>query len=58
MAKFQIRDSDPGFRKFRKQLQGGPDAVDIGLFSEQGSDLVIYAASNEFGIHRMSPLIP
>ena len=53
MAKFQIRDSDPGFRKFRKQLKGGPDAVDIGLFSEQGSDLVIYAASNEFGTEKI-----
>lgn len=49
MAKFKVRDSDPGFRKFRRQLKGGPNAVNIGLFGEQGSDLVIYAASNEFG---------
>lgn len=55
MAKriFSVRDSDPGFRKFRRQLKGGPDAVNIGLFGEQGSDLVIYAASNEFGTEKV-----
>lgn len=53
MAKFKVRDSDPGFRKFKRQLQGGPNAVNIGLFGEQGSDLVIYAASNEFGTEKI-----
>ena len=48
MAKFIVRDSDPGFKKLIKNLKG-PDRVDIGVFSEQGEDLVIYAASNEFG---------
>ena len=48
-TKFKVRDSDPEFRKFRKQLRGGPDAVNIGLFGEQGSDLVEYATRNEFG---------
>ena len=48
MAKFKVRDSDPGFKKLRKNFKG-PDRVDIGVFSDQGSDLVIYAASNEFG---------
>ena len=53
MAKrFKIRDSDPGFKNFRNQLKGGPNAVNIGLFGEQGSDLVIYAASNEFGTEK------
>ena len=47
-----VRDSDPGFKKFKRQLKGGPDAVNIGLFGEQGSDLVIYAASNEFGTEK------
>lgn len=48
MAKFIVRDSDPGFKKLIKNFKG-PNRVDIGVFSEQGSDLVIYAASNEFG---------
>lgn len=48
-GKIKIQDSDPGFKKFRNQLQGGPDQVDIGLFGEQGSDLVEYATKNEFG---------
>lgn len=45
----KVRDSDPDFRKFRRQLKGGSDAVNIGLFGEQGSDLVEYATRNEFG---------
>lgn len=53
MAKFKVKDSDPGFRKFRRQLKGGPNAVNIGLFGEQGSDIVIYAASNEFGTDKI-----
>jgi len=48
-AKFKVRDSDPGFKDFRRQLKEGPNQVNIGLFGEQGRDLVIYAASNEFG---------
>lgn len=48
MAKFIVRDSDPGFKKLRNNLKG-PDRVDVGVFSGQGEDLVIYAASNEFG---------
>ena len=48
MARFIVRDSDPGFKKLIKNLKG-PNRVDIGVFSEQGEDLVIYAASNEFG---------
>lgn len=48
MAKFIVRDSDPGFKKIVKNLKG-PNRVDVGIFADQGSDLVIYAASNEFG---------
>ncbi|MCK5601784.1 hypothetical protein KAR91_07950 [Candidatus Pacearchaeota archaeon] len=48
-TKFKVKDSDPNFKKFRGQLNGGPDQVNIGLFGEQGSDLVEYAAKNEFG---------
>ena len=47
-AKVRIRDSDPGFKKLKRSLKG-PDRVDIGVFAKQGSDLVIYAAANEFG---------
>lgn len=47
-SKVKVRDSDPGFKKLLKRLTG-PDRVDIGVFAEQGSDLVIKAASNEFG---------
>ena len=54
MAKFRIRDSDPGFRKLRKNFKG-PDSVDIGVFAKQGSELVIYAATNEFGTDRAGP---
>lgn len=54
MAKFRIKDSDPGFRKLKKNFKG-PDSVDIGVFAGQGSDLVIYAATNEFGTDRAGP---
>ncbi|MCK5318360.1 MAG: hypothetical protein KAJ55_10610 [Anaerolineales bacterium] len=47
-SKVKVRDSDPGFKKLLKRLTG-PDRVDIGVFAEQGSDLVIKAAANEFG---------
>jgi len=47
-SRVMIRDSDPVFRKLKKRLKG-PDRVDIGIFANQGSDLVIQAASNEFG---------
>lgn len=47
-SKIRVRDSDPGFRKLRKRFKG-PNRVDIGVFAAQGSDLVIKAASNEFG---------
>jgi hypothetical protein len=47
-SRVRIRDSDPGFKKLKKSLKG-PDRVDIGVFAKQGSDLVIQAASNEFG---------
>ena len=47
-SKVRVRDSDPGFKKLIKRLSG-PDRVDVGVFAEQGSDLVIKAASNEFG---------
>ena len=46
-GKIKIQDSDPNFRKFRRQLNGG--GVNVGLFGEQGSDLVEYATKNEFG---------
>lgn len=36
-------------KKVHELSAKGGNAVDIGLFGEQGSDLVIYAASNEFG---------
>lgn len=59
MAKFRVRDSDPGFKKFRKQLTGGPNAVNIGIFGsevinevgEDGKkiDLVGIASVQEFG---------
>lgn len=51
-AKVRVRDSDPGFKKLKKRLKG-PDRVDIGIFAKQGSDLVIQAASNEFGTSRI-----
>lgn len=51
-ARVRVRDSDPGFKKLKKRLKG-PDRVDIGVFAKQGSDLVIYAASNEFGTSRI-----
>jgi hypothetical protein len=51
-SRVTIRDSDPGFKKLLKRLSG-PDRVDIGVFAEQGSDLVIRAASNEFGTSRI-----
>jgi hypothetical protein len=51
-SRVRIRDSDPGFRKLRKRFEG-PDKVDVGVFGEQGSDLVIKAASNEFGTNRI-----
>ena len=51
-SRVRIRDSDPGFRKLRKRLKG-PNRVDIGIFAKQGSDLVIQAASNEFGTSRI-----
>lgn len=54
MAKFRVRDSDPGFRKLKKNFKG-PNAVDIGVFAEQGSEVVIYAATNEFGTDRAGP---
>ena len=54
MAKFRIRDSDPGFKKLKKNLKG-PDSVDIGVFAKQGSEVVIYAATNEFGTDRAGP---
>ena len=47
-SRVKVRDSDPGFKKLIKRLTG-PDRVDIGVFADQGSDLVIKAASNEFG---------
>lgn len=47
-SRVRIRDSDPGFRKLRKRFEG-PDKVDVGVFGEQGSDLVMIAATNEFG---------
>lgn len=47
-SRVKVRDSDPGFKKLLKRLSG-PDRVDIGVFAEQGSDLVIKAAANEFG---------
>ena len=47
-SKAKARDSDPGFKKLIKRLSG-PDRVDVGVFANQGSDLVIKAASNEFG---------
>jgi len=49
MGKAVIRDSDPGFKNFRKTINQGPNSVDIGVFSEQGGDLVTYASANEFG---------
>lgn len=51
-SRIRIRDSDPGFKKLKKRLSG-PDRVDIGVFAKQGSDLVIYAAANEFGTSRI-----
>lgn len=51
-ARVRVRDSDPGFKKLKKRLKG-PDRVDIGVFAKQGSDLVIYAAANEFGTSRI-----
>lgn len=47
-AKVRIKDTDPGFRKLRKRFKG-PSKVDVGVFGEQGSDIVIIAATNEFG---------
>lgn len=54
MAKFRIKDSDPGFRKLKKNFKG-PDHVDIGVFAKQDSEVVIYAATNEFGTDRAGP---
>lgn len=54
MARFRIKDSDPGFKKLKKNFKG-PDNVDIGVFAGQGSDLVIYAATNEFGTDQAGP---
>lgn len=54
MARFRIKDSDPGFKRLKKNLKG-PDSVDIGVFAKQGSELVIYAATNEFGTDRAGP---
>jgi hypothetical protein len=51
-VKVKVKDSDPGFRKLRKRFKG-PDSVDVGVFGEQGSDLVIYTASNEFGTDKI-----
>ena len=63
MAKFKVRDSDPGFKKFRKQLTGGPNAVNVGIFGaevinetdDEGNqiDLVGIASANEFGTERI-----
>ena len=47
-AKVRIKDTDPGFRKLRKRFKG-PSKVDVGVFGEQGSDIVMIAATNEFG---------
>ena len=57
--KFKIRDSDPKFREFRRQITTGPNAVNVGIFGEDVAgeidengnqvDLVVIAASNEFG---------
>ena len=50
--KSKVIDDKRQWDKLRKKvtkLSKGDNAVDIGLFGEQGSDLVIYASSNEFG---------
>ena len=47
-SRVKVRDSDPGFKKLIKRMTG-PKRVDVGVFADQGSDLVIKAASNEFG---------
>jgi hypothetical protein len=52
MAKPIFEDNDPGFKKLIKRTKG-PDNVDVGVFANQGSDLVIYAASNEFGTNEI-----
>jgi len=47
----RIEDRDTGLNKIKKEFKGG--AVDIGVFGEKDSDVVIYAASNEFGTTRI-----
>lgn len=43
----RIEDRDIGLNKIKKEFKGG--AVDIGVFGDKDSDVVIYAATNEFG---------
>lgn len=48
-----ILDTDPGFKKTLAKLKNvkrHASAVEIGIFSEKGGDLVIYASANEFGV--------
>lgn len=61
--KFKIKDSDPRFRDFRRQITKGLNAVNIGIFGanvineidDNGNevDVVLIAASNEFGTERI-----
>jgi hypothetical protein len=50
-----LKDSDPGFSKLFatiKKIKSQPTATEIGIFAEKGSELVIYASTNEFGTDR------
>lgn len=47
-----IKDDRKKWDKLKKnvtKMSKGDNAVDIGLFGEQGSELVLYASTNEFG---------
>jgi len=49
-TKVHIEDSDTGLNKIKRDFKSG--AVDIGVFGDKDSDVVIYAATNEFGTDR------
>jgi phage gpG-like protein len=60
MAKgVKIRDNKKKWDKLKRAVSKGSKStgseVQIGVFSEQGGDLVIYAATNEFGTDRAGP---
>jgi len=49
MINFSMKKSGFGKPLLPQSAKSGPNAIHVGVFGEQGSDLVIYAASNEFG---------